>query len=353
LLFDARGPRLLSDTAGPSAFARVGFRVSGGRLQYSKPYLTLLQQVRHLAGYGLIVGDEAWAEHCLARVGYYRLSAYWYPFRKSVTHIDPATGQDSTTVLSAFKGGTNFDTIMALYVFDKKLRMIVLDALERVEVAIRTDIALLLGQVSPVAHRDPNALDGKFARLPNPRRPATTLHAEWLSNIDDKARRSKEDFVKHFDRTYQGDLPIWMSTELWDFGALSMFYSGMKTKDRDFIAAQYGQLTGREFSTWLRCLNDVRNVCAHHSRLWNRPLSSAPRWPTLGRMPALDQLSPPQANHRLYAAIIVLHTLLRRINPTSQWTERLATHLETFPQNGACDLSSAGFPQNWERAFGL
>ncbi|MCA3375877.1 MAG: Abi family protein, partial [Roseomonas sp.] len=115
-----------------------------------------------------------------------------------------------------------------------------LDALERVEIAVRTDIALLLGQYSPTAHRDPSLLHGNFARRVDPKI-RLTLHRDWLSRVDHSFARSKEDFVVHFKNKYAGsDLPIWMSVELWDFGALSHFYAGLTIKDRATISQRYG-----------------------------------------------------------------------------------------------------------------
>ncbi|MGN6210509.1 Abi family protein [Asticcacaulis sp.] len=324
-------------------------------MNYIKPYLTQGDQATLLQSRGMKIDDLDKAKACLSRINYYRLSAYWYPFRKSEVQVDPLSGAPKKIVLNDFRDDTDFVTIMELYVFDKKLRMIVMDALERVEVAVRADITLQLGKVSPWAHRDPAALDGKFARTPHPTKPASTQHQEWLANIDEKARRSKEDFVKHFTFKYAGErLPLWMTSELWDFGALSIFYSGMKRADRDAIARRYGaNLTGREFSSWLRCLNDVRNVCAHHSRLWNRPLSSQPRWTPTGQFPDLDKLGPPAAGHRLYSAIVVLHVLLCRIHPSTPWLQRLSDHLKTLPQNPIVTLSSAGFGAGWEAQFGI
>jgi abortive infection bacteriophage resistance protein len=318
--------------------------------QFTKPFLPVAQQISRLCSRGLVITDIAKAEACLARIGYYRLSAYWYPFRQSEPFFDPATGQNKIRILEAFKPGTKFSDILELYVFDKKMRLLVLDALERVEIAVRTDIALLLGQRSPTAHRDPSLLHGTFARRADPKI-GRIRHQDWLERVDLSFARSKEDFVVHFKNKYAGShLPIWMSVELWDFGALSHFYTGLTIKDRATISQRYGVTSPGVLETWLRCLNDIRNICAHHARLWNRPRPSLPSLQARGELPELDHLRslPPGALARLYPGLAILQVLLKVINPTSSWSKRLGEHVATLPKTPVVNIASAGFPANWQ-----
>lgn len=296
----------------------------------------------------MAISDEEKAKSCLERIGYYRLSAYWFPFRASEQVVDAVTGLAKMHVLDDFQNGTSFPTILDLYVFDKKTRMIVLDALERIEIALRTEISLLLGQHGAWAHRDPQVLHGNFARR-NKANENFTAHAEWLERLDDKFRRSKEDFVKHFKSKYSSSKPpIWIAVELLDFGALSHFYAGMTVADQDAIAKRYGLISGKIFETWLRCLNDVRNICAHHSRLWNRPLVAQPRWPSPREVPALDHLiGDTHGQTRLYGALAIMNCMLKVVNPSSTWGHRLVLHVGTLPTNSLLSLKSAGFPATW------
>ncbi|MCF1450530.1 Abi family protein [Agrobacterium vitis] len=287
------------------------------------------------------------AKACLDRIGYYRLSAYWYPFRKSTEGTGP-DGNPVTIVLDDFKDGADFTTAIDLYVFDKKLRLLVIDAVERVEIALRTDIALLLGTKSPQAHRLPKFLHGNFARRPKPGS-LNTKHHEWLARQDDKFMSSREDFAKHFKERYPGEHPpIWIAVELWDFGLLSNFYGGMDYVDMDKIARNYGIPNGgRVMKSWIHCLNDVRNNCAHHSRLWNKPLVNRPTWPTPGTIAQLVHVDS-YATTRLYAALAILNIMLQTVNPTSTWCKRLIEHLHTLPKSPYWSLQSMGFPTNWE-----
>jgi abortive infection bacteriophage resistance protein len=297
----------------------------------------------------MVISDLRKAEICLARIGYYRLSAYWYPFRKSEQIIDVKTGNITINILDDFQIGTDFTKIIELYVFDKKLRMIVLDALERIEIGVRTEIALLLGQYSPWAHRDPNCFHGNFS-VRAKRNKTFTAHVEWISRLDDKLEKSREVFAKHFKQKYPGShLPIWIAVELLDFGALSHIYSGMTIKDKDNISARYGVAAGQTFETWMRCLNDVRNICAHHSRLWNKPLVSQPKLPLIGSISDIDHLQGDgHGQTRLYAALVIMRCMLRVINPSSTWVQRLKQHLDTLPINNSISLNGAGFPVDWK-----
>ncbi len=356
---------------------------------YNKQFLTTDQQVALLRSRGMAITNENKAKERLARIGYYRLSAYWYPNRKSVQYLDPTDNQTKTRILDDFRDGTTFSDALDFYVFDKKLRLIVLDALERVEIGIRTDIAILLGVHDPWAHRNPTLLHGNFSRpkvslariaqiqsqaaqpprptkqaiaqavgvssktvsfvLKNPAKASESKLDEWLARLDSKFRKSKEDFAKHFKAKYPGDVPpIWVAVELWDFGTLSHFYSGMKVADRDSIATLYGLASGDILESWLRNLNDVRNFCAHHSRLWNRNMAAQPSWVGAGDVPDLDHLvGQTHKQTRFYTSAVMLQFLLKRINPSSKWAERLIEHVATLPQNPYVTLDSAGFFDKW------
>lgn len=351
---------------------------------YHKPYLSTAQQIALLRSRGMEISDEDKAAECLSRIGYYRLSAYWYSSRTSEIYTDPIDGKQKTRVLDAFRPGTKFSDALDFYVFDKKLRLLVLDALERIEVGIRTDIAVLLGAHSAWAHREKAHLHGNFTRphvsagrmaqinalqarrktlrdiaktvgmkegavkfaLSQPGKAQLSEHDEWLARLDDKFKKSKEDFSKHFKGKYPADLPpIWVAVELWDFGTLSHFFGGMKVPDRNSIAKRYGLPDGDLLAGWLRNLNDVRNFCAHHSRLWNRNMPFIPPWPLPGVLPSLDHVA---SHARFYASAAILRHLLLTINPSSTWAARFVEHVSTLPPNPHVKLTSAGFPAGWE-----
>lgn len=304
------------------------------------------------------ITDHAAAHACLERIGYYRLSGYWYPFRKSHVSANPVTGavlpypvtgKPQVIVEDDFRPGTAFQHVMDLYVFDKRMRLLFLDALERIEVALRVDIALLLGARNPWAHRDPNQLHGRFSKTIDPRT-GQNEYQRWLTRLDSTFARSKDEFVKHYKQKYRGELPpIWIAIELWDFGMLSVFLGGMKNADQVHLAAKYGLPRPELLTSWVRNLNHIRNICAHHSRLWNRSPADQISPPRPGESSVLDHLSSdPFALTRLYASAVALQYLLRTVNPTSSWGTRLKTHCGTFPSGTVVHLGNAGFPMGWE-----
>jgi abortive infection bacteriophage resistance protein len=334
--------------AGPTAIFR-----------YSKPYLSVIGQIALLQGRGIEITDTVAAGACLGRIGYYRLSGYWYSSWKSHLVTNPLTGaiiphpvskKPQIVVEDDFRPGTTFQQVMDLYVFDKRLRLLFLDAIERIEVALRVDIALLIGARDPWAHRDPNQLHGNFTKKVNPLH-GQTDYAKWLERLDQTFDRSTDEFVKHFKQKYAGDYPpIWIAIELWDFGMLSVFLSGMAVADREKLAAKYGLPRHGLLTSWVRNINNVRNICAHHSRLWNRSPADQGSRLKRGEVPLLDHLvNNLHAESRIYATAAALQFLLRTINPSSSWGLRLKQHLATFPTTTVSTIDQAGFPVGWDQ----
>jgi abortive infection bacteriophage resistance protein len=316
---------------------------------YTKPYKNVTDQISLLESRGIQIADKAAASACLQRIGYYRLSGYWYPFRKSHATTDPLTGRPQVTVQDDFRTGTTFQQVMDLYIFDKLLRLLFLDAIETIEVALRVNIALLIGVRDPWAHRDLKLLHGNFTKKINPYT-GRTEYDKWLERLDETFSRSKEEFVKHFKNRYRGEKPpIWIAIELWDFGMLSVFLNGMKNADQLQLASTYGLPRADLLTTWCRNINNVRNICAHHSRLWNRSPADQISPPKFGEIAELNHLATDTtAQTRIYGTAAVLQFLLKTINPGSPWAERFKILCSEFPTSVVIDLTQAGFPKNWE-----
>ncbi|TIP74862.1 MAG: Abi family protein [Mesorhizobium sp.] len=305
--------------------------------------MTIPQQRALLVSRGMAVPDPPKTDEYLQRIGYYRLSAYWFPFRKLSQLQDGSfkLGDD-------FKDGTEFKHATDLYAFDKGLRLLVLDAIERIEISVRTEVALTIGRHGPKAHRDPTKVDGRFTTIVQPK--PQSMYTDWLNKLSEKEANSKEEFAVHFRYRYNGDqMPIWIAVELLDFGPLSIFLSGMKYADLQSIAASYGIARPHLVRSWIRSLSAIRNVCAHHSRLWNKPLIDQPALPAQGEIPEFDHIvATPSGNHRLYAALAIIRLLLKRINPRTKWADRLKAHVATFPGAPNIKISDMGFPTDWE-----
>jgi abortive infection bacteriophage resistance protein len=303
---------------------------------YSKPYLSIEDQIALLKKRGMGIPDSRQAAEWLCRIGYYRLSGYWYPFRER-TDIE---------VLETFLPGTELSHAFDLYVFDKRLRMLILDAIERVEVGLRVDIALEVGQAGPWAHRDPGNFNGYFRTI-DPKR-LISRHNVWLEHLESLSDRSRDEFAKHFRVKYSGPFPLWIAIELWDFGALSQLLNGLHDRHLQPLTEKYNLPRRNMLVSWIQTLNFVRNVSAHHGRMWNRPLVNQPAPPKSNELPLLQHwLSQPHTNTRIYAAASVLQYFLRTMNPRSSWGARLKSLVGEFPGGPGLTLSSGGFPAGW------
>lgn len=308
-----------------------------------KPWKSMAEQLALLKSRGLQVDNEAPALDYLARIGYYRLSGYWYPLRE----IDKAASSQQKRPIRAdtFVAGSHFEDVVKLYVFDKKLRLLALDALERIEMAIRVDVAHLLGEKDPCAHEKPSCLHGNFAKKKKDKGPnkGKTEHQLWLEKYQAMRHRARrEPFIDHHQAKYDGHLPVWVAIEVWDFGLLSRLFNGLQYADKNQIAQKYGLAEGKNLATWLRSLNFIRNVSAHHSRLWNiNVVESSPRpktWPEM-------------KNTRPFMYFAMMVQLLAVICPNSTWSQRLVELLNDYPAsgNGMLTLDDFGVCEDWDQ----
>lgn len=308
-----------------------------------KEWKSVGEQLALLRQRGMEVDDDQAAMDYLHRLGYYRLSGYWYPLRIIDSEASQAAGKPVRC--DDFIAGSHFKDVVHLYIFDKKLRLLALDALERIEMAVRVDVAHLLGERDRYAHENADCLHGNFTKktFRKGRHRGRTAHAVWLEKYQGLVERSRQlPFVAHHRQSYGGRLPIWVAIEVWDFGLLSHFFSGLRLEDQELIADKYGAESGRAFANWLRSLNFMRNVAAHHSRMWNMnvlELVPVPAgWPEM-----------PNARPFLY--FCVMQKLLGTICPNSSWSERFKALLENeFPDfpRGSVSREDIGLPRGWE-----
>jgi len=227
--------------------------------KYNKPALDIDQQITLLESRGLNIQDKAKAHQYLRFINYYRLSGYTIYFEQF------ANGKRT----HQFKAETTFENVISLYNFDRHLRMLVMDAIERIEVAVRTQICLTLATTYKDSHwhlrRELFSSDFKFYTL--------------LSKCEAEQQRSKEPFAKHYKKTYASPtlLPAWMMAELLSMGTWSQMYENLANRsDRKKISDAF-KLPPLEFESWLHSLTYIRNLCAHHSRLWNRHFTITPK----------------------------------------------------------------------------
>ncbi|MGA9582702.1 MAG: Abi family protein [Allosphingosinicella sp.] len=295
----------------------------------------------------MIIGDRDAAAQCLARIGYYRLKSYWIPFREIIEELQDG---DSVPVgrSESFRPGTRFSYGVDLYIFDKKLRLHLLDALERIEVAIRVALAHTVGLRSTWAHHLIEHLDPNRAR--NQVGGRSAAYDKWLKRANYAEDNSKAGWVTEYKLTYSSPLPLWMAVELWDFGLLSRFLALARAPDRMTIARKFFAPNPAVLESWIRSLAHVRNLCAHHSRVWNNRMTSSPSISKSHGLPRLDHVATSVAmQSRIYGAAAVAQHFLDVINPNSRWKHRLRALWDQFPNIPGVSPEQAGFVAGWEK----
>ena len=290
---------------------------------FLKPSLAIFEQIALLSSRGLVIDDPAAARHGLAPISYYRLRAYWLYFESRTPSGD-----------HQFVPGTTFSDVLALYDFDRRLRLLMNDAIERIEVGLRGSWAHRLA----MEHGPHGYLDPKH--YPNAR-----LFERNIAQLQLEYDRSHEVFVTHYKTAYASPAlpPVWMAAEFISFGLLSKFLSAIGSRlDSKEIARGFG-LNANVLASFAHHLAAIRNICAHHGRLWNRRLTVTMPVP---RQPAdLSATVEPNATRQLYNTLSVMQFVMARIAPDSSWKSRLLGLLLAHPTG---DLTAMGFPADWQ-----
>jgi len=271
-------------------------------------------------------------------IGYYRLSPYAIPFREDEKSHN-------------LREGTAFDEVLDLYVFDRALRLLVMDALERIEVAIRATLTdhMSTAYNDPHWYQDPShfAHKGRHSALLKIIRDTSEGRLHGAPELGEGALVHRS-ALEHYVVTY-GDPelpPSWLMVETLTIGQLSNVYRNLQSRaDRTSIAKNLN-LTAPVLESWLQTYVRVRNICAHHGRLWNVGLGVYPVIPTSRSIPWLtgEGAMAPGSTKRLYPVLVSLQSILDTVSPHSTWAERLHELVSTRPQ---MNLAGMGIPEHW------
>lgn len=302
------------------------------RVPYKQPALDYAGQLQQLKNRGLTVENDAKALHLLENISYFRLSGYWYPML-----AEPKSAK-------LFKPDSGFNNAFKLYCFDRELRNLVLSELEKIEIAIRAKMIYILSHSHGPFWFNDNTLFQDHRK-----------HNESIDKLEVERNRSDEIYIKEFNNKYSDPFPpSWIILEISSFGNLSSFYFNLKPgKEKRNIANHFG-LDDHVFESWLHTFVYVRNICAHHARLWNRILSITPRVPLSPENTWIKITSVPnyggkgrdvKINNRTYFLLSMIIYLLSTINPTHTFKNKLAQLLEKYPN---VDVKAMGFPKGWE-----
>ncbi|HAO07498.1 MAG TPA: CAAX protease [Chryseobacterium sp.] len=286
-------------------------------MTYKKPPLTYADQVKLLQKRKLSVPNTTKAENYLAQISYYRFSAYFLPFQK---------------VKDVFNAGSNFDEILDLYTFDREFRLLVFDAIERIEIAFRTQMIYHLShkygshwQDNPAIFKPPyiNPYTGKTVDIFADTQQIICNHC---------SSKHPEVFIKHYKSHYTkpANPPGWMSIELLTIGELSRLYTVLKdNSDKKAIADFFG-LHHTTFTSWIHTLVYTRNLCAHHARLWNREYAIKPDILLKPQHPWLDAAFNTNS-HRSFYILSLMKYMLLAANPRGHFKQKWESLLTKYP----------------------
>ena len=232
-----------------------------------------------------------------------------------------------------YKSGASFKNVMMLYRFDKKLRMLLLNEIEKIEIAVREAVMNITASMSG---DDFWLIEGRH--FANPR-----TFSDTTNLIDKEYRKSTEDFIQHFKNEYSNPYPpAWILGELLTMGSVNMVYRNLKEdRIRKAISNRFG-LQPKVFESWLTTLTLVRNACCHHSRVWNKVNFILPVMPRRIHRPWITL---PVDVQRTYFNICIIKYFVNVVSPNNDMLAKLRWLFVDFPE---IDLAAMGFPTNWE-----
>ncbi len=305
-----------------------------------KPFLEYEQLVNKLSDRGMIIQDPLRAQRKLTQVGYHRLSGYWSPALKY-----QRTGSGKYEKTNEFKANTSFESIFNLYLFDKKLRLELMCAIERIEIYLRSIVAHELGRNDPLAYLDKKNFSKRALILAEGQ--ALSNFQQWQKKHSALLQESREESIASHIKEGK-PIPIWVACEAWNFGTVSKLYSMLNGTNQKLICDRLGIDNRQVVDNWLININGIRNRCAHHSRVFNRPNIRTLMLPKLGFFNLLN-LTQTELN-KLYGFICVLWFLISRIGRNSNWISRMADLIDNIPAvNGvtfkSMGLDKSGFPR--------
>jgi len=284
-------------------------------MEYKKPPIKVEDQIKLLRERGLIVDDEEKLGRYLRNISYYHFSIYFKHFQKD----------------DVFIKDTNFEDVLNVYVFDQKLRLLLLDVLERIEKSFKCHLVYEMS----IKTNDPFWIashdffqDGE-------------KYNERIIGMLDGLISSKESCIRHYYNNYHKPKypPAWMIIEALSFGQAVMIFSQLTLENQEIVANSYG-INKVFISNWFYALSIVRNVCAHHSRLWNNEFVVRLNQ----RHGFYGKLFNNSNGNRLFNYLIVLHAINCKFNPTSGWVEKL----ENLIVEHKINISHMGFPDDWK-----
>jgi abortive infection bacteriophage resistance protein len=297
---------------------------------FSKTAFTIKEQITQLQERGLEIPNTVLAEKYLANISYYRLGEYWYVMQNDKkNHV--------------FKPNSKFKDVVALYNFDAELRLLLFDIIEKIEISVRTKLIYHLShEIDPWWFQNFELFTDSLALT------------KTLSNLHEELVRSKDVTIKNHFKKHKHDKrfpPAWKSLEQTSFGALSKLYGNLKPTvvSKDTIAEELGAVNHTYLPSWLQSIAQIRNYCAHHSRLWNRNLPGTVKLLSKPPNPWINDKDNVPKQHefiKLYVHMCLMKYLINTIQPDNNFTRRLNELFIKYPN---VDPNALGMKPDWQK----
>jgi abortive infection bacteriophage resistance protein len=287
---------------------------------FNKQPLTYQAQIDLLKARSLSIPNESKALFLLQNISFFRLKSYCYPFLKDKDN-------------KIFKEDATFDKIFKLYCYDRELRKLILGELEKIEVAIRSKL------IYSLSHKHGPHWYSKWELFID-----APKYIHTIDHVMNEYERTDDLLVHKFKKSYQRDSPpCWIFLEISSLGQLSNLYSNLKPSQEKREIAHYFGLDDSTFASWLHTIVYIRNVCAHHARLWNRVMRILPQKP---QNPKNDWIRDHQLdNKKLFFVLSMIMYLIKIINPKNTFKKKIK---DLHTEYTSIDFKAMGFPDNWE-----
>lgn len=302
----------------------------------NKPAYTIADQIQLLKSRGMIFRNESQAALTLKNISYYRLKGYWWDMQNDYT-------------LHTLKPNTYFEDIVDRYNFDRHLRLILFDAIERIEIALRTKMIYHLSiSYGGLWYLNSTLFETTTIVLSDGT--IKTIHQNTLDELRKEFNRSQEVFIKDHKTRYPNvDADAWKIMEVATFGTLSKFYKNLhhQLPEKSAIAKEMGLNAHSELSSWLEAISYIRNITAHHSRLWSRNMVKRPV-ENLNNPAGLwfsRNLSPVQTKK----PFLIISSMVYLCNFSSPSNHIKTQLLELFKANPSIPIYKLGFLNNWDK----
>ena len=290
----------------------------------SKPARTIQDQIALLQSRNMRFKQVADAPHFLSNISYYRLKGYWWEMQDDrVNHH--------------FVNGSFFEDVIDLYNFDRHFRLIVFNAIERIEISLRTKLIYHLSlqygsewYLNPLLFEEPKRYNSFIAKL-----------------FQDISNSSEEFIINHFDNHPTEHPESWKAMEVLTLGSLSKVYQNLKHQlpEKTKIAREFGLYNQKYLSSWLLTITVIRNIIAHHSRLWNRVIINKYDWPQTTPKPLLSYTPDNRQRRKIFPLLSAIIYMNNEISPGNSIKHEMIDLFNKFPN---IHLSRMGFPNNWQ-----